>query len=150
MAAERRKDADLSGDRPRRMVRSAARPREDSAKPAATSRPARRTYGPTRSEAGTMTDPFDLQRFVDAQAPGYPRVVAELRHGPKQSHWMWFVFPPLAGLGHSPIARRFAVSSRAEAVAYRGHGVLAPRLAAGTALGSAGEARTAPVIIDGA
>jgi uncharacterized protein (DUF1810 family) len=50
-----------------------------------------------------MTDPFDLQRFLDAQAPVYPRVVAELRRGQKQSHWR-FVFPQLAGLGHSPMA----------------------------------------------
>src|ERR1700693_2506035 len=128
MAAERWKDADLSRDRPRRMVRFAARAREDSAKPTAAPRPARRKRGPTRSEAGAMTDPFDLQRFVDAQAPVYPRVVAELRHGRKQSHWMWFIFPQFAGLGHSSMARRFAISSRAEAVAYLGHGVLGPRL----------------------
>lgn len=89
-----------------------------------------------------MTDPFDLQRFVDAQAPVYPRVVAELRQGRKQSHWMWFIFPQLAGLGHSPMARRFAISSREEAVAYLGHGVLGPRLAECTALVNAVEGRT--------
>ena len=71
-----------------------------------------------------MTDPFDLQRFLDAQAPIYARVVAELRRGQKQSHWMWFVFPQLAGLGHSAMAQRFAIASREEAVAYLGHGVL--------------------------
>ena len=53
-----------------------------------------------------MTDPFDLQRFLDAQAPIYARVVAELRRGQKQSHWMWFIFPQLAGLGHSAMAQR--------------------------------------------
>jgi uncharacterized protein (DUF1810 family) len=89
-----------------------------------------------------MTDPFDLQRFVDAQAPVYPRVVAELRHGQKQSHWMWFIFPQLAGLGHSPMARRFAIRSREEAVAYLGHGVLGPRLRECTALVNAVEGRT--------
>jgi uncharacterized protein (DUF1810 family) len=89
-----------------------------------------------------MTDAFDLQRFVEAQAPVYPRVVAELRHGRKQSHWMWFVFPQLAGLGHSPMALRFAVSSRAEAVAYLGHGVLGPRLRECTALVNVVEGRT--------
>jgi uncharacterized protein (DUF1810 family) len=89
-----------------------------------------------------MTDPFDLQRFVDAQAPVYRRVVAELRHGQKQSHWMWFIFPQLAGLGHSPMARRFAISSRAEAVAYLGHDVLGPRLRECTALVNAVEGRT--------
>ena len=71
-----------------------------------------------------MTDPFDLQRFVDAQAPVYPRVLAQLRQGQKQSHWIWFIFPQLAGLGHSPMARRFAIASREEAVLYLGHGVL--------------------------
>jgi uncharacterized protein (DUF1810 family) len=59
-----------------------------------------------------MTDPFDLQRFLDAQAPIYPRVLAELRRGQKQSHWMWFIFPQLAGLGHSAMAQRFAIASR--------------------------------------
>ena len=73
-----------------------------------------------------MTDPFDLQRFLDAQAPVYARVLAELRRGQKQSHWMWFIFPQLAGLGHSAMARRFAIASREEAVAYLGHGVLGP------------------------
>ena len=67
-----------------------------------------------------MTDPFDLQRFIDAQAPVYQRVLAELRQGEKQSHWMWFIFPQLAGLGHSPMAQRFAIASREEAVALDG------------------------------
>jgi uncharacterized protein (DUF1810 family) len=89
-----------------------------------------------------MTDPFDLQRFVDAQTPVYQRVVAELRDGRKQSHWMWFVFPQLAGLGHSPMARRFAIRSREEAIAYLGHGVLGPRLRECTALVTAVEGRT--------
>ena len=62
-----------------------------------------------------MTDPFDLQRFLDAQAPVYARVVDELRRGRKQSHWMWFIFPQLAGLGHSSMARRFAIAFREEA-----------------------------------
>ena len=89
-----------------------------------------------------MTDPFDLQRFVDSQTPVYQRVVAELRDGRKQSHWMWFVFPQLAGLGHSPMARRFAIRSREEAIAYLGHGVLGPRLRECTALVTAVEGRT--------
>jgi uncharacterized protein (DUF1810 family) len=89
-----------------------------------------------------MTDPFDLQRFVDAQAPVYQRVVAELRHGRKQSHWMWFIFPQLAGLGHSPMALRFAIHSREEAIAYLGHGILGPRLRECTALINAVEGRT--------
>jgi uncharacterized protein (DUF1810 family) len=88
-----------------------------------------------------MTDPFDLQRFVDAQAPVYQHVLAELRQG-QQSHWIWFIYPQLAGLGHSPMARRFAIASRGEAVAYLGHGVLGPRLRECTALVNAVQGRT--------
>ena len=75
-----------------------------------------------------MSDPFDLQRFVDAQEPVYRRVVEELRRGRKASHWMWFVFPQIAGLGFSAMAQRFAIGSRAEAAAYLEHDVLGPRL----------------------
>ena len=75
-----------------------------------------------------MSDPFGLQRFVDAQAPVYSRVLAELRHGKKESHWMWFIFPQFAGLGYSSMTQRFAIGSREEAVAYVGHGVLGSRL----------------------
>jgi uncharacterized protein (DUF1810 family) len=89
-----------------------------------------------------MSDPFDLQRFVDAQAPVYPCVLGELRHGCKQSHWMWFIFPQLAGLGLSAMARRFAIRSRAEAIAYLGHAVLGPRLRECTALVNAVEGKT--------
>jgi uncharacterized protein (DUF1810 family) len=94
-----------------------------------------------------MIDPFDLQRFVDAQAPVYPRVLAELRRGQKQSHWMWFIFPQLAGLGHSPMAQRYAIRSREEAVAYLGHDVLGPRLRECTALVNAVEGRTVREIL---
>jgi uncharacterized protein (DUF1810 family) len=89
-----------------------------------------------------MTDRFDLQRFVDAQAPVYQRVLAELRQGQKQSHWIWFIFPQLAGLGHSPMAQRFAIASRDEAVAYLEHGILGPRLRECTSLVNAVERRT--------
>lgn len=75
-----------------------------------------------------MTDPYDLQRFVAAQDAVYPRVVAELRAGRKQSHWMWFIFPQVAGLGHSAMAQKYAIGSRAEAAAYLDHPVLGPRL----------------------
>jgi uncharacterized protein (DUF1810 family) len=75
-----------------------------------------------------MSDPFNLQRFVDAQAPVYEHVVAELRAGSKRSHWMWFVFPQIAGLGRSETARYFAISSRAEAIAYLAHPILGTRL----------------------
>lgn len=89
-----------------------------------------------------MTEAFDLQRFVDAQAPVYQRVLAELRQGRKQSHWMWFIFPQVAGLGHSPMARQFAIASREEAVAYLGHAVLGRRLRECTALVNAVQGRT--------
>jgi uncharacterized protein (DUF1810 family) len=73
-------------------------------------------------------DPFDLGRFVSAQNPVYAQVCAELRRGRKQSHWMWFIFPQIEGLGHSTMARRYAISSRAEAEAYLCHPVLGLRL----------------------
>lgn len=88
-----------------------------------------------------MTDPFDLQRFVDAQAPVYPRVVTELSQGRKQSHWMWFIFPQFAGLGLSAMAQRYAIASRDEALAYLGHHVLGPRLRECTALVNAVDGR---------
>ncbi len=77
-----------------------------------------------------MDDPWDLERFVTAQDAGgaYDRATAELRRGRKTGHWMWFVFPQIAGLGHSPTSRRFAISSREEAEAYLRHPVLGPRL----------------------
>jgi uncharacterized protein (DUF1810 family) len=89
-----------------------------------------------------MTDPFDLQRFVAAQSPVYQRVLAELRRGQKQSHWMWFIFPQLMGLGHSPMARQFAIASSEEAVAYLHHGVLGLRLRECTALVNSVEGKT--------
>jgi uncharacterized protein (DUF1810 family) len=75
-----------------------------------------------------MADPFNLQRFVDAQAGTYDAVRDELRGGRKRSHWIWFIFPQLAGLGSSPTAARYAISSLAEAQAYLAHDVLGPRL----------------------
>ena len=73
-------------------------------------------------------DPYDLQRFVDAQAPVMPRVEAELRAGRKTSHWMWFVFPQLRGLGRSAMAERYGIASLDEARAYLAHAVLGQRL----------------------
>lgn len=73
-------------------------------------------------------DPFDLQRFVDAQASDYARALAEIRAGRKRSHWMWYIFPQLDGLGTSSMARRYAIQSLAEAEAYLRHPVLGPRL----------------------
>lgn len=86
-------------------------------------------------------DAFDLERFVAAQAPVYARVLDELHQGRKQSHWMWFVFPQLAGLGSSPMAQRYAITSAAEASAYLLHPVLGPRLRECTRLVNAIEGR---------
>jgi uncharacterized protein (DUF1810 family) len=79
----------------------------------------------------TMDDPYDLERFVAAQDVGgtYDRAAAELRRGRKTGHWMWFIFPQIAGLGRSQTSRKFAISSLAEARAYLQHPVLGPRLA---------------------
>jgi len=76
----------------------------------------------------SVGDPFNLQRFVDAQAPVYRGVVEELRAGRKRTHWMWFVFPQLLGLGGSPMAVRYGISSLDEAGAYLRHELLGPRL----------------------
>lgn len=73
-------------------------------------------------------DPFDLQRFVTAQAPVMPAVMAELAAGAKRSHWMWFVFPQLAALGRSSMARHYGIASLDEARAYLAHPVLGARL----------------------
>jgi uncharacterized protein (DUF1810 family) len=75
-----------------------------------------------------MDDRYDLARFVSAQFGVYPQVVAELRAGRKRSHWMWFIFPQLAGLGHSAMAQRYAIGSIGEARAYLDHPVLGERL----------------------
>lgn len=75
-----------------------------------------------------MNDPHNLQRFEDAQHPVFEQVCTELREGEKRSHWMWFIFPQLRGLGRSQMAVRFAISSREEAEAYWKHPVLGPRL----------------------
>jgi uncharacterized protein (DUF1810 family) len=75
-----------------------------------------------------MADPFDLERFVDAQVPVYDEVRRELKVGRKQSHWMWFIFPQIAGLGQSPMSIRFAIASLNEAKAYLAHPVLGLRL----------------------
>ena len=81
-------------------------------------------------------DPYDLQRFVAAQDAGgtYQRAAAELRAGRKTSHWMWFIFPQIAGLGYSPTARTYAITSLAEARAYLAHPVLGPRLTESAAI----------------
>jgi len=73
-------------------------------------------------------DPYNLERFVLAQDTIYPQVVSELRSGMKTSHWMWFIFPQMRGLGRSPVSIEYAISSREEAAAYLQHPVLGPRL----------------------
>jgi uncharacterized protein (DUF1810 family) len=75
-----------------------------------------------------MDDPYDLQRFVDAQHPVYAQVCNELRAGRKRSHWMWFVFPQIQGLGESAMSQRYAISTLAEAEAYLRHPILGDRL----------------------
>lgn len=74
-----------------------------------------------------MSDSFDLQRFVDAQARTYDQALAEVRRGAKRSHWMWFVFPQIAGLGSSAMAQRYAIASLEEARAYLSHPILGAR-----------------------
>lgn len=77
-----------------------------------------------------MGDPYNLDRFVEAQRESYDRALAELRAGRKASHWMWFIFPQIQGLGMSAMSRAYAISSLDEARAYLAHPVLGPRLLA--------------------
>jgi uncharacterized protein (DUF1810 family) len=75
-----------------------------------------------------MEDPFNLQRFVEAQDAVFDQVCSELRQGRKRGHWMWFIFPQIAGLGHSRLASEYAIKTREEAAAYLQHPVLGTRL----------------------
>src|ERR1700689_3823932 len=90
-----------------------------------------------------MADPFNLQRFLDAQAPVYERARREMEAGRKQSHWMWFIFPQIAGLGQSPMSIRFAIASVEEAKAYLAHPILGARLREGARLTLDVEGKTA-------
>jgi uncharacterized protein (DUF1810 family) len=96
----------------------------------------------------TADDPYDLERFVAAQdARGtYERATAELRAGRKESHWMWFIFPQIAGLGFSQASRTYAISGLEEARAYLAHPVLGPRLAECAAIVAGLRGRTAEQI----
>src|SRR5450631_4896925 len=98
-----------------------------------------------------MNDPYDLQRFVAAQDAGgtYERAITELRRGRKQSHWMWFIFPQVAGLGQSPTSKRFSISSLDEARSYLEHPVLGPRLAESAHVLLAGQSTDADDIFGG-
>jgi uncharacterized protein (DUF1810 family) len=73
-------------------------------------------------------DPYNLDRFVRAQAADYDQALSEMRDGKKRSHWMWYIFPQIEGLGHSPMSRRYSIKSAAEARAYLDHPLLGPRL----------------------
>ena len=77
-----------------------------------------------------MQDPYDLQRFILAQEPVFTEVLSELSSGKKRSHWMWFIFPQIAGLGQSPTAVRYSISGKAEAEAFLEHPLLGQRLVA--------------------
>ena len=96
-----------------------------------------------------MSDPHDLQRFLEAQDSGgtYERALGELRAGAKRTHWMWFVFPQLAGLGSSFMAQRYALRSLDEAAAYLDHPILGPRLRACVAAMNAANGKTAREIL---
>ena len=96
-----------------------------------------------------MNDPFNLERFVDAQTPEFEAVVSELRQGRKTSHWMWFVFPQLKGLGSSSMSNHFGISSLEEAKAYLGHPVLGSRLVECTELVNRVEDRSIQEIFGG-
>jgi uncharacterized protein (DUF1810 family) len=80
------------------------------------------------SSGGERGDPFNLARFTDAQAGVYDRALAELRSGRKRTHWMWFIFPQVAGLGHSGMSKHYAIKNSEEAREYLNHPVLGPRL----------------------
>ena len=94
-----------------------------------------------------MEDPFDLDRFVSAQAAMYPQVVAELQAGQKLSHWIWFIFPQMKGLGHSSMSEFYGIGSLEEARAYLRHPVLGPRLEQCVRLVNAIEKRSIELIL---
>jgi len=96
--------------------------------------------------AMNQDDPFNLRRFVEAQEDHFDRALAELRDGRKQSHWMWFIFPQLLGLGESWMAKLYGVTSLNEARAYLAHPVLGPRLIDATAAAAGVEGRSAEAI----
>ena len=91
---------------------------------------------------GNVTDPYNLNRFVMAQEGVYASVISELMQGRKTGHWIWFIFPQIAGLGHSPVSQRYSLSSIQEARAYNAHPVLGHRLAECTNLVLAANDRT--------
>jgi len=96
----------------------------------------------------TTSDPYKLQRFVDAQCGLYAQVEKELRARHKESHWMWYIFPQIRGLGHSSMAQKYAISSLEEAKAYLDHPVLGPRLRECTRLVVAADSRSIEDVFD--
>ena len=102
----------------------------------------RERHAASAGREGEMDDPYDLQRFVDAQDRIYAQMKDELRAGHKRSHWMWFVFPQIEGLGESAMAQRYAISSLAEAQAYLNHPPLGERLRESTMLVNLVEGRS--------
>jgi uncharacterized protein (DUF1810 family) len=102
-----------------------------------------------KTDSGAAGDPYRLERFVTAQDSGatYQRALAELRAGRKASHWMWFIFPQVAGLGFSAMAQRYAISGPDEARAYLAHPVLGPRLIECAGVVAATEGSTADRIL---
>src|SRR4051812_12225496 len=82
----------------------------------------------TKSETRAPDDPFELSRFLEAQAGDYEPALSEIKAGRKRSHWMWYIFPQFHGLGFSSMSRRYAIKSIAEARAYLSHPLLGPRL----------------------
>jgi uncharacterized protein (DUF1810 family) len=109
----------------------------------------RKPRSPARCDHRRMDGRVDLDRFVAAQAPVMADVLAELAAGAKRTHWMWFVFPQLAGLGRSETARYYGIASRDEALAYWRHPVLGPRLVQCCALLRAHAARGAERVLGG-
>src|SRR5687767_11233653 len=92
---------------------------------------------------GATSDPHDLDRFVRAQSDIYDQALTEIRDGRKRSHWMWFIFPQLEGLGFSATSRLYAIKSLAEARAYLGHPILGPRLVESAEAAASVESRSA-------
>lgn len=108
------------------------------------------TGGPAQTGGMTTSDPDDLERFVSAQAGGtYERALAELRRGRKTSHWIWFVFPQIVGLGRSATAVRYALSGLAQARAYLRHPILGPRLREASRVVAEGPAPSADQLLGG-
>src|SRR5579883_59555 len=98
------------------------------------------------NDAGSAGDPYNLNRFVEAQEDAYERALAEIRNGRKESHWMWYIFPQYDGLGFSATSKHFAMKSLDEARAYLAHSILGPRLIECAAAALAVEGKSARAV----